>query len=239
LTARHDGANIEQVFHQATLLGCRPPAFDASWSRVQRTHLDDRTWVDHAPEWLEGADAVFDELVESLAWRQRRDVVMYDGLVDEPRLTAWWDDHGGAPEPLAILADIRTALSERYRERFDSIGFNLYRDGDDSVAWHGDRHRHHVTDPIVVIVSVGARRTLRLRPRGGGPSLGWDLGEGDLFVMGGSCQHDWEHGIAKVRRAVGPRLSITYRHGARWRDREVGGRSEGQGVGTAGSTYVP
>jgi hypothetical protein len=49
----------------------------------------------------------------------------------------------------------------RYGEPLHSIGFNLYRDGADSVAWHGDRHRHVVTDPIVAIVSVGCPRPLR------------------------------------------------------------------------------
>ena len=68
-----------------------------------------------------------------------------------------------------MLAEIRRLLSTRYGEAFDSIGFNCYRDGADSVAWHGDRHRETVDDPIVAIVSVGAPRPLRLRPRGGGP----------------------------------------------------------------------
>ena len=115
------------------------------------------------------------------------------------------------PEPLPVLGEIRSLLSNRYDEEFDSIGFNLYRDGNDSVAWHGDRHRHVVVDPVVAIVSVGEPRPLRLRSRGGGPSLAWRLGDGDLFVMGGACQHDWEHTVPKVRHA-GPRMSITFRH---------------------------
>ena len=108
---------------------------------------------------------------------------------------------------------MRRSLSERYGEKFDSIGFNLYRDGDDSVAWHGDRHRHNVVNPVIAIVSVGAARPLRIRPRGGGTSRGWDLGLGDLFVMGGACQHEWEHSVPKVRHVSGPRLSITFRYG--------------------------
>ena len=140
---------------------------------------------------------------------------MYQRRLPEPRLTSWWvPDHG--PEALPVLGEIRTILSARYGEAFDSIGYNCYRDGTDSVAWHGDRHRETVDDPIVVIVSVGAPRPLRLRPRGGGKgrALSFDLGRGDLFVMGGACQHDWEHSVPKVRRAE-PRISITYRHGAR------------------------
>ena len=70
------------------------------------------------------------------------------------------------------------------------------------------------SNPVVAIVSVGAARPLRVRPRGGGAALSFDLGRGDLFVMGGACQHDWEHSVPKVRHAE-PRISITYRHGAR------------------------
>ena len=66
-----------------------------------------------------------------------------------------------------MLAERRSGAERRYAEAFDSIGFNCYRDGDDSVAWHGDRHRQHLDDPVVAIVSVGAARPLRVRPRGG------------------------------------------------------------------------
>jgi alkylated DNA repair dioxygenase AlkB len=196
---------------QGSLFGVLDPEVDATFSDVRRIELDERSWVDLAGGWLHGADVVFDELLDVVPLRQRTNVQMYDRLVDEPRMSAWWHVDGGQPEPLAILSEMRKLLSLRYAEAFDSIGFNLYRDGRDSVAWHGDRHRHVVVDPIVAIVSVGSPRPLRLRPRGGGTSLSWDLGDGDLFVMGGACQHDWEHTVPKVRHA-GPRLSITFRN---------------------------
>ena len=190
------------------------PQFDAAFEAVDRTYLDATSWIDFAPAWLHGADDVFDELHSMLPWRQRRNVRMFDSLVDEPRLVAWWTEaKDGGPEPLPLLAEMRRALTGHYGENFDSIGFNLYRDADDSVAWHGDRHRHNVVNPIIAIVSVGAARPLRIRPRGGGASRGWDLGHGDLFVMGGACQHDWEHCVPKLRHVTGPRLSITFRYG--------------------------
>ncbi len=204
------------MFLQRSLFGTCDPSVDAGFLQVERIDIDATSWVEYAPVWLAGGDALFDELLDRLALRQRRGIPMYDQLVDEPRLTAWWHaaDHP-AGEPHPVLGDIRRLLVERYHRPFDSIGFNLYRDGGDSVAWHGDRHRHHVTDPVVAIVSLGARRPLRLRPRGGGASRGWDLGDGDLFVMGGACQHDWEHTVPKVRRSVGPRMSVTFRHDTR------------------------
>jgi len=195
---------------QGSLFGLLDPGVDERFVNAKRTALDETSWIEFASGWLQGADAVFDELLALLPLCQRTNIAMFDRLVDEPRLSAWWQGDRGTPEPIPILGRIRSLLSERYHEEFDSIGFNLYRDGNDSVAWHGDRHRHAVTDPVVAIVSVGTPRPLRLRPCGGGVSRSWKLGDGDLFVMGGACQHDWEHTVPKIRHAE-PRLSITFR----------------------------
>jgi alkylated DNA repair dioxygenase AlkB len=199
------------MFYQGSLFGTLVPEFDSTFRGLYRLDLDATTWVDLAPAWLTGSDQIYDELIAALPFEQRTGVRMYDRIVDEPRLSAWWRAEHGTPEPLPILRDIRLLLAERYGEPFDSIGFNLYRDGNDSVAWHGDRHRHVVTNPVIAIVSVGAPRPLRLRPRGGGSSVGWNLGNGDLFVMGGACQHDWQHTVPKIGVTTGPRLSITFR----------------------------
>jgi alkylated DNA repair dioxygenase AlkB len=211
MTGAATADKIEHVFWQASLFGGAAPSFDAGFGDARRMPLDDRTWVEHVPGWLLGSDALFDELAHRLTFRQRTNVRMYDRLVDEPRLSAWWRAAGGAPEPVELLADMRRVLAERYGEPFDSIGFNLYRDGNDSVAWHGDRHAQVVTNPVIAIVSLGAPRPFRLRPRGGGASLSWSLGNGDLFVMGGACQHEWEHTVPKVRVVTGPRMSVTFR----------------------------
>jgi alkylated DNA repair dioxygenase AlkB len=203
---------IEHVFPvwQGSLFGLGEPEVDRSFSGIRRIELDATSWLDHHGGWLLGADVVFAELVARVTWRQRR-VRMYDRMLDEPRLTSWWAQGGEAPVPLPILDDMRCVLADRYDRAFDSIGLNLYRSGADSVAWHGDRLRHTHVDPIVAIVSVGAPRPFLVRPRGGGTSQCFLLGQGDLFVMGGACQHDWEHTVPKVARAS-PRLSITYRH---------------------------
>lgn len=208
-------ATIEHVFHQATIFGSADPAADTGFATAERVELDGTSWVEYVPEWLAGADTLFEAVLEAVELAQRTNIPMYDSLVDEPRLTAWWHAASGEPEPVAVLGELRAIVVDRYARPFDSIGFNLYRDGADSVAWHGDRHRHRITDPVVAILSVGAARPLKLRPRGGGTSRSWDLGRGDLFVMGGACQHDWEHCVPKIRRPVGPRMSITFRHDTR------------------------
>jgi alkylated DNA repair dioxygenase AlkB len=136
---------------------------------------------------------------------------MYDKVVATPRLTATWRTSSGRPI-LPVLGEMGLALSERYGRDFDRGGLNLYRDGRDSVAWHGDRIPADVVEPVVGIVTLGSARTFRLRPRGGGPSTALLPGPGDLLVTGGTCQRTWEHSVPKVASA-GPRISITFRHG--------------------------
>ncbi len=196
---------------QSSLFDGGAPAVDLHLRRLRRTALDDTSWVDHCAAWLSGADDVFDHLVEALPWRQR-EVVMFQRKLPEPRLTCWWGDLAEQVEPLQVLADARRVLTVHYAKPFDSIGFNLYRDGHDSVAWHSDRERFEHEDPVVAIVSVGAARPFQVRPRGGGRSRSWSVGHGDLLVMGGACQHDWQHCVPKVAHAEGPRLSIMFRH---------------------------
>jgi alkylated DNA repair dioxygenase AlkB len=210
LTIERIRANIERVFWQGSLFGVCDPHFDTSFADVRRDDLDETSWVDHAPRWIRGSDNLLDELVGILPLRQRTGVHMYDRVVDEPRLTAWWQEQHGR-EPLSMLREMRLVLAEHYGEPFDSIGFNLYRDGHDSVAWHSDRHAKRMTNPIVAIVSLGAPRPFRMRPKQGGRSRVWDLGDGDLFVMGGASQHDWQHTVPKVRATTGPRMSISFR----------------------------
>ncbi|MGF6882462.1 alkylated DNA repair dioxygenase AlkB [Nocardia sp. GAS34] len=180
---------------------------------VRRTKLTAGAWVDVLPGWLRGADQLFDRLVDGVPWRADRRQ-MYDRMVDVPRLLRFYEEGERMPDP--VLDQARNALSEYYfrelNEPFRTAGLCFYRDGADSVAWHGDTIGRGATDDtMVAIISVGAPRALLLRPRGGGESLRYQLGHGDLIVMGGSCQRTWEHAIPKTRRPVGPRISIQFR----------------------------
>ncbi|HET8560624.1 MAG TPA: alpha-ketoglutarate-dependent dioxygenase AlkB [Marmoricola sp.] len=186
--------------------------------RVRRTTLTRGAWVDHLPGWFTGADELFPELVRDVPWRaESRE--MYDRVVDVPRLVHTYGIGEALPHP--ALAEARDALSAHYAaelgEPFVTAGCCYYRDGRDSVAWHGDtlrssrggRGRAH--DTMVAIVSFGSPRKLLLRPRGGSTAVTHLLGHGDLVVMGGSCQRTWEHAVPKTSRPVGPRISIQFR----------------------------
>ena len=186
------------------------PDVDRSFAALKRVRLDHQAWVDHASGWVSGSDLVFEQILEGRDWAQRSRR-MYDQTVQEPRLTAPWNAHSGEPLDPPILEDIRAALSERYEREFDSVGFNLYRDGRDSVAWHADHIKKEVEDPIVALVSFGEPRKFMLRPKEGGASKSFMLGRGDLLVTGGKTQRTWEHSVPKVAKA-GPRISLAYRH---------------------------
>jgi alkylated DNA repair dioxygenase AlkB len=181
--------------------------------RITRTVLSHGAWVDVLPHWFEGADEVFAELVERVAWRAERRP-MYDSVVDVPRLVHQYAAGDELPHP--ALTQARDALSAHYRdelgEPFVTAGCCYYRDGRDSVAWHGDNiGRGRSTDTMVAIVSFGSPRKLCLRPVGGHTEICHALGHGDLIVMGGSCQRTWEHAVPKTARPVGPRISVQFR----------------------------
>jgi alkylated DNA repair dioxygenase AlkB len=183
---------------------------DESFASVERVQLDPASWVDYDPAWVTGSDALFAKLLDGRDWGQRSRP-MYERRVKEPRLTSLWRA-GSAPLEPQILERMRRALSERYGVELDSAGFNLYRDGRDSVAWHGDRISKEIPDPIVALVSVGEPRKFLLRPKEGGRSRAFQLGRGALLVTGGRTQRDWQHSVPKVASA-GPRISIAFRHG--------------------------
>lgn len=201
------------MFQGSLLDGADEIAAGELGGRVTRTSLAHGAWVDLRPGWVSGADALFEELARDVPWQAERRV-MYERTVDVPRLTKFYGED--EPLPHEVLYDLRDALTAHYAvelgEPFKTAGLCLYRDGRDSVAWHGDRiGRGRTEDTMVAIVSLGAPRALLLRPMGGGASLRYEIGHGDLLVMGGSCQRTWEHAVPKSARAAGPRVSVQFR----------------------------
>jgi alkylated DNA repair dioxygenase AlkB len=178
------------------------PGFDGAFRTLHRTPLAHGAWIDHAPGWVHGHDALFDELAERLPWRSET-MKMYDKEVVVPRLLARVDAH-------PLIEQMRDALSARYGERFIHLSAALYRNGSDSVAFHGDTTARDMIEAVVATVSLGAPRRFLLRPTEGGSSIAFALGRGDLVVMGGTCQRTWRHGIPKVASA-GPRIALMFR----------------------------
>jgi|tagenome__1003787_1003787.scaffolds.fasta_scaffold20273932_2 alkylated DNA repair dioxygenase AlkB len=182
-----------------------------SFEGLRRLQLDADSWVDHVPGWWARHGELFDELTRVAPWQQR-ERWMYEKKVAEPRLVAVWDDANADTLPPDV-EQIRSLVSERYGVSFDSVLLNLYRDGSDSVAWHGDTVRKRLATPMVATVSLGQRRRFLLRRRETSTTaVRLSVGGGDLVVMGGRSQHDWEHTIPKESKVSGARISITMRH---------------------------
>jgi alkylated DNA repair dioxygenase AlkB len=209
---------VDPMQIQGRLFGGGAPGVASDWAGVRRIELGSSlggaAFLDHHPGWMRADDVLFDHLERTTTWRASKRE-MYDQVVDVPRLCAVLPEDG--PGHPAIL-EAAAALSARYGRPVERVSLALYRDGADSVAFHGDRMGESVDDCIVAIVSLRGPRRLRIRPRrhaggpggGGGPTRSFDLGHGDLLVMGGSCQRDFEHAVPKVARAE-PRISLMIR----------------------------
>lgn len=194
---------------QRSLFDSGEPRFDPGLGRLSRIALDEGAWIDHLPRWLEGHETLLDALWSTMQWQSHRRR-MYERIVDVPRLVATLPDDGpGHP----IVSEMAEALSAHYfRDLFD-VSLAAYRDGRDSVAFHGDRLGIRRADAIVAIVSLGFARRFLLRRAGGGASRTFKLGNGDLIVMGGDCQLTWEHAVPKVAHGE-LRISVQFRSAA-------------------------
>lgn len=190
---------------QPSLFSEREPVPDRELTTLARHQLDPESWLDYAPGWLVGDTRLFDVLVEAVEWEQPM-VVMYERKVRTPRLVGPVD-----PGVHPVIPELIDLLSDRYRIRMDRVSAGWYRDGSDSVAWHGDRIAREGPYAIVATLSLGGPRRFLIRPKGGGESTGFELGGGDLVVMGGACQRLWEHTVPKVASAP-PRIALMFRH---------------------------
>jgi alkylated DNA repair dioxygenase AlkB len=198
---------------QCALFGSEAPRFDAALPGVRRLVLSGGAWVEHHASWLSGHSQVFEALLRQAQWQKQRRM-MYEREVDVPRLVARAPGEG---EMASLLGQLSSTLSVRYGRPLPNVSLAYYRDGSDSVAFHGDKVGRLKDDCIVATVSVGAPRRFLLKPSpgaaagaGASQSLAFDLGWGDLLVMGGSCQRTWQHAIPK-RAHADPRISIMFR----------------------------
>ena len=164
----------------------------------ERRVLDETSWVDVARSWVVGADVLFDHLLQTVAWRTTQ-LFRYEQSVDERRLSAGW--RRGHPLPHPALAEFTRLMQRKYRVEFPGFGIIQYRDGTDGQGFHRDTDMRWLDDPVIAVLTLGAQRPWLLRPRterlsldsGAGATIDLRPGSGDLLVMGGRCQADWEH----------------------------------------------
>lgn len=191
---------------QLGLFGGEPIGFDRTFASLRRIELPEGAWLDHGPGFLRGHRELY-ELLKGTTRFHSEERTLYDNHVAVPRLYAQLPSDGrGHP----IVFELQRALSVRYGESFERVSLALYRDGRDSVAWHGDYVARRMERALVASLSLGAPRKFLLRRTGGGPSRSLTLGWGDLLIMGGTCQRTHQHAVPKVANAA-PRLVVMFR----------------------------
>ena len=191
---------------QTSLFGWEEPVIDGRFSGIQRQMLSQGAWVDYCPGWLHGHQTLLESLAHGVSWQHQRRR-MYDAIVDVPRLVARAPSQGSSGR---VIREASRRLSVRYQRPLTSVALAWYRDGADSVAMHGDRMGAASSDTIIATVSTGEPRRFLMRSNDGAHSCAFQLGWGDLLVMGGTAQATWQHGIPKAARA-GPRIAIIFR----------------------------
>lgn len=191
----------------ADLDGAEVLAIDASaFDSATDHHLDEQSWITHVPGFVTGNEQLVTQLATIDRWEQRRRW-MYHREVDEPRLTAEFVDLPNAP---AFVIDLAATLTERLGVRFDRVWMNWYRDHDDGTGWHADRPANRAPTAVIPVLSLGAPRRFLIRPAGGGHSRSFTPAGGDLLIMRGRCQRDWQHCVPKQKAPCGARMSLNF-----------------------------
>lgn len=169
----------------------------------------------------EEADKYLKIFTESTDWQQ--DSINFGGVVQLiPRLQAWYGDpnktftYSGItlkPKPWTEnLIELGSKLTVKTGIHFSSVLINLYRNGNDSVAWHADDEVELGEKPTIASISLGATRTFKVKHK-----TETDLRKevklehGSLVIMSGDMQHKWLHSVPKEKTVDKPRINLTYR----------------------------
>lgn len=170
----------------------------------------------YQPKW---ADAVkVEDLISQLTWEQPS-IRMFGKQIQIPRLTCWMGDgsytysgHKNTPVAIpAIIARIQGWLESYTGVKFNSVLANYYRDGSDSVSWHSDDEPELGSEPVIASLSFGASRNFAIRKKSTATRHDFLLGHGDLLVMSGPSQSEYQHAILKTSKKLGPRVNLTFR----------------------------
>lgn len=168
------------------------------------------------------ADALLRTLIDTIAWRSES-IVLWGRTYAQPRLIAWYGDEGKhytysgltlVPLPWTpLLTQIKERVEQLTTVQFNSVLLNYYRDGNDSMGMHSDDEPELGPNPIIASLSLGAERTfiLKHRTKPETKPLHLQLSSGSLLLMQGETQQHWKHGIAKEKRACGPRVNLNFR----------------------------
>nr|ACH87585.1 hypothetical protein [Dunaliella viridis] len=167
---------------------------------------------------------LFKRLMRESSFEQR-DIFVMGKRHKQPRLTAYYatDLERGTftysgllniPSPFTpFLEHLKSSVQECVKEEFDSVLLNYYRDGSDTVGWHADNEKLYGDTPTIASLSFGSARDFILRKiEDNSDKYKFTLGPGDLLVMKGKTQQQWQHTVPRRSppQAIGPRINLTF-----------------------------
>src|SRR3990167_1595797 len=105
----------------------------------------------------------------------------------------------------SLICTIKNKLEEDFDESFDYCLAHLYRDGNDTIAYHRDSE---AMETPVVSLSFGATRKFRFREidKTSGYCKEFLLKSGDLILMKVGCQSVYKHSVPVEKRVKEPRI---------------------------------
>jgi alkylated DNA repair dioxygenase AlkB len=195
------------------------PSLTARYSSLQLPDADIAFYPSLFNE--EDSDRLLAKLTQTIGWRQDW-ITVYGRSLPQPRLTAWVGDPGKAytysgitMQPSGwtdILLDLKAAVDAIADVTFNSVLLNLYRDGNDSMGWHSDDEPELGQNPVIGSLSLGGTRQFMLRHKHQKAlKAKLPLTSGSFLLMQGTTQHYWQHQVPKTKRAIAPRLNLTFR----------------------------
>jgi alkylated DNA repair dioxygenase AlkB len=170
------------------------------------------------------ADTLLDRIRSASKFKQNQ-INLY-GRKNVPRLEAWygtWDYpySKGVVLKAAPMPDYLQAVIEKVAKAgfgsYNAVLINRYRDGNDYISAHSDDD-YGDPEPTIPSLTLGAARPFRLAKIISGSKLDkvttveFLPGHGDLIVMRGRTNAEWQHWIPKTAKAVGERINLTFRN---------------------------
>lgn len=178
-----------------------------------------RGWLAH-----DKARILYTNLVQTLEWSQPTIII-----AGQARLTPRWQCWVGSKKavysysgtrfnPLPWtepLLELKRQLQQSCDTEFNSALINWYRTGQDSVSWHADDEPELGPAPVIASLSLGVTRRFLMRPNqrdAGTRAQTLDLNHGDLLLMQGLTQQNWQHCIPKMPKLDAARINLTFRY---------------------------
>lgn len=190
-------------------------------------NFEDGAIVDFIPNFMtkEFSDKLFNSLL--ILKYEQPEIRMFNKMIKIPRLQAWMSDkdiqgatlyQSSNPIPWSneVLL-IKNKLEKITNFKFDYVLINYYRDGKDSISYHGDSEAIGENKNVICGVTVGAQRKFVMRhvewKKRGIEKKEFLLSNGSLIIMkGDNTQKFWQHSVPKTSRVMFPRFNLTFRH---------------------------